>query len=337
MKHFSTPAWSLGGRFKETEKFLPPQPGTYEVRTDPLDIASSKFGKGNRAELVNPNSYPGPGAYEIPAGIKGKSRNSKSSKSNRKEAPRDKNSKSKIDTPGPGAYNPNPVRTSTNYSFGNKAYALTDQVPNLAPGPGMYEPVVASNTRNWKFGNSDRAPIYDASGTVPGPGQYDGDKVTPAPPKYGIGTGPRQVRTASEGVPGPGTYEAPNVKTTMSKTITGRRPMTEAPSITKGPGAYTPNPIDKAPSFSIGKGHRSNFAASRDCPGPGGYDPKLVAVVSKSTKFGTGRRPPINSTVGGPGPGAYEYNTVIGKGAAITMVGRKAEEKKLTNVPVRAM
>lgn len=336
MKHFSTPAWSLGGRFKETEKFQTPAPSSYEVRTDPAAVPTSQIGRGARADLVRMNGYPGPGAYQIPGSFKGKSADSKSRYNSKKESLRDKNSKTKIENPGPGTYNPAPVKSATMYSFGNKTYGLPSQSSGVDPGPGNYDPnfVNEPNTKQWKFGNGERTHFAEGAPKVPGPGNYDG-KLSDSAPKYGFGTGPRQIKSASEQVPGPGTYEAPSVRNTMSKSITGRKPPPKSTSITQGPGAYNPKLPDQAPKYKIGTGRRADFSASKDMPGPGQYEPKIAAQISKSTRFGTGTRPPINSTKQIPGPGAYESKQSIGEGAAITMVGRKGEEKKLMNVPVR--
>mmetsp|Transcript_13299 Transcript_13299/g.24985 ORF Transcript_13299/g.24985 Transcript_13299/m.24985 type:complete len:338 (-) Transcript_13299:2492-3505(-) len=334
MKHFSTPAWSLGGRFKEGEKFQTPAPSSYEVREDPNQVGTYHIGKGPRGDLVQANGYPGPGSYEVPGSFRGRSKDSKG-RYNKKEALRDKNTKSKVDNPGPGTYNPVPVRSATSYSFGNKTYALPAAYAENDPGPGNYEPNFKYNatTRNWKIGQAEKGKLDSQAVKVPGPGAYDG-KLHDGVPKYGFSKGPREIKSASEAVPGPGAYEMPSVRNTMSKSITGRQKPPKDTSISLGPGAYNPKLQDKAPEYKIGTGKREDFSKAKKLPGPGQYDPKLAAQVSKATSFGRGTRPPINSTQDIPGPGSYEHKETIGAGTAITMVGRKAEEKKLMNVPV---
>lgn len=75
--------------------------------------------------------------------------------------------------PGPGAYDPQPVKRPPSCKIGKSMRGLQFANPN--PGPGEYEPHF-ENTRPQsamvRVGSATRRPLNDVKG-VPGPGTYD--------------------------------------------------------------------------------------------------------------------------------------------------------------------
>ncbi|CAK8985725.1 Hypothetical protein (Fragment) [Durusdinium trenchii] len=122
------------------------------------------FGLSGR-DPVGKQKIPGPGAYELEAGLTA----SKWTMTPRRE-------RQKVgdvgDLPGPGDYEIEAmVGKSPKYSAGQKIDIGKKQV---LPGPGDYSQgdITASKTPSWRFGTSNRARPNGAAEMTPGPGAY---------------------------------------------------------------------------------------------------------------------------------------------------------------------
>ena len=118
-----------------------------------------------------PFDVPAPGNYAI-----------KSMAFNEKERSRfamgNKLNESKtMQTPGPGAHNPEPImvkKRSANYSMGLKLKSEFENSP-LVPGPGNYDGAARDMKRSspkFGFGTSKRPEMGASKNQTPGPGNY---------------------------------------------------------------------------------------------------------------------------------------------------------------------
>ena len=137
MKHSSTPAWSLGVKTDaepKTSEKLNPGPGTYELRSDsqPL-LPSGKFGHASRPDFARSSGVPGPGQYNpaAPTGFQGPTAADKKQNRGVRGSGRDKTDKTKMETPGPSAYNPKHQYGAPQYSLGTKTYSWTNNLKTV--------------------------------------------------------------------------------------------------------------------------------------------------------------------------------------------------------------
>lgn len=189
-------------------------------------------------------------------------------------------------TPGPGSYNASkdlgthvkvhPVRKSAAFSMGLKL-APTQDVYSSTPGPGGYEiyrPGTVGTGHHKTL--SARPPVFDQFNN-PGPAHYHPDLIKASrdsAPLYSMRKKTEVVRPSTS--PGPGAYETrgdmsrstpTSYQTTRGKTMSARTPTSHRTAY-PGPGAYTPNKIEKcqphAPVYSMAAhcGARSDYASS---------------------------------------------------------------------------
>ena len=335
MKHSSVPAYSIGKKYPAepiTTDKLSPSPDTYNIRKEEIIVPARSFGKGPRS-LSNPKpDFPGPGSYTIPSFLD-ISLNSKTSK--RVKPLRERNDKSKIDTPGPASYNPQKSPTIIGYSMGNKTFSYISNEVNPI-GPGQYDaniysikPVI-SNTIG-KGERNDSFNIYHN----PGPGAYEISEEHEIP-QYVFPKELRGKRNIPD-YPGPGEYHIPDLsdelKHKMGKTMLPRRPLITKDSGAPGPGGYHAKLPATTPSFSVGLGKRPNLVGINQHPGPGAYSPTDPTKDVRSKSIGTGLRPPISKTNNFPGPGAYDCQSFTIDGPKYSLQGRKPESKNILAPP----
>jgi hypothetical protein len=112
--------------------------------------------------------------------------------------------------PGPGAYNPSPLKIEKNYSI-PKSQSTSKLNSKESPGPGSYEPKVSYNSQYESIGiNKDkRRAFYDEKSGIPGPGQYSFNDSTIPKNGFSIGHEKRGGNKSSEN-PGPGNYNLPS-------------------------------------------------------------------------------------------------------------------------------
>eukprot|EP00931_Biecheleriopsis_adriatica_P028966 TRINITY_DN1725_c0_g1_i3.p1 TRINITY_DN1725_c0_g1~~TRINITY_DN1725_c0_g1_i3.p1 ORF type:complete len:315 (+),score=50.04 TRINITY_DN1725_c0_g1_i3:112-1056(+) len=102
-------------------------------------------------------------------------------------------------------------------------------------------------------------------------------------------------------------------------------------SSTPAPGTYSSGNEEKTkylspPKFSFGGGSRFGLSTSptKKQPGPGAYNPKDPTLTAPKVGFGGSgpARGPVHDEMG-PGPGAYEMRSSLGKGLMFTARGRQ--------------
>jgi hypothetical protein len=142
------------------------------------------------------------------------------------------------------------------------------------PGPGQYDSkdfgTVLTSSPSYAVGKGKRT--EDPVAGTPGPGHYV-IHGSLGGPKHGFGSTQRD-HTLSASFPSPGDYEIPSTLDRKAYSMSGRRPIEAVPPV-PGPGAYQPANQHKAPSFSVGRGSRSNFTGNQG-PGPGQYTVRLA-------------------------------------------------------------
>jgi len=346
MKHASTAAWSFGTKTTaepKTTVHFTPGVGSYDLRQDPgKQIPAPSFGTSVRTNLAQAENVPGPGNYNISSFLDPKSNQDSKHKSvkTRENEKKEDAKKNKIETPGPGSYNPQKPNRTYNYSMGNKTIGLAGEKSLTQIGPGQYDPshpAWAANT--YSIGKGRREELKKST-AVPGPGTYDQRSQSEAP-QYRFGTGSRTKRGYNEEIPGPGSYEIPDLvaelKSKMAKTIVPRRPLPANHSDAPGPGAYQPRVTSSTPSFSIGNGNRSNFVKAKSIPAPWDYNPSNPSHTTRNPKIGTGSRPPISRTNAVPGPGEYDVKTMSPTAPQFSITGRKPDVKFNMMTPVTSI
>ena len=151
---------------------------------------------------------------------------------------------------------------------------------NGSPGPGAYNHdtfgTVLQRSPQPLMGTSKRDDLHTQSmKELPGPGQYEPDEKLKGP-KWGFGTQSRGKETANM-TPAPGSYNFQSTLDPRGYSMSGKHPdntLREASAV-PGPGSYNPSLTDRAPSYRVGTGVRSDFATGAQAPGPGAYDPAV--------------------------------------------------------------
>ena len=137
---------------------------------------------------------------------------------------------------------------------------------------------------------------------------------------------PRRPLTAgvAQANPGPGSYSNPIDPLTPSFTIGHSSRFLSTGSTGPSSSNYTPVVVlARPPSFSIGKGKRSNIAKMIDAPGPGNYNPEQRISSPRYTMQSRGnfRSLSINPVTVTQGPGQYSPKAVIRK-PPVTAIGK---------------
>ncbi|OMJ77858.1 hypothetical protein SteCoe_22458 [Stentor coeruleus] len=284
MKFSSAPAYSIKGKPNPetiTLEKLTPGPGTYNIRSDNIEVSSSViFTDSKRQELFKVKDVPGPGQYNLNGSLFG----SKSTSQLKSQAYQEKPEKPQIVQPGPGSYNPNPIRSVYSYSLGNKTYSL-DKIDRNFLGPGSYSPreELGINPKLATFSKSKR--FKELKYQVPGPGAYE--KVEQKEPATKFAMSARNTFKL-EVSPGPGEYEISRRLGGVQMSFKTRKPLIKYNNV-PGPGTYDVKEIKDSPGYKLGTSGRSKVELPVDTPGPGEYE----AVISKNVvgkSFGKGER-----------------------------------------------
>lgn len=336
MKHTSVPAYTMGPKYliePITTNKLSPSPNTYNVRPQEIIVPTTRFGLAPRSISAPKSDSPGPGAYPIRSFVE---ISLKVSKGKRHKPNKDKNEKSKIDSPGPTSYHPSKPKTSISFSMGNKVHNLSSVPSPITLGPGEYnanydsiKPVKANtigkSIRDTGFVRSDH----------PGPGCYDIMPIQDSP-KYGFGREER-CKLIVPNYPAPGEYNIPGLgdeaSKKMGKTMLPKRPIGSDDNNVPGPGAYNAKLPIESPSFSVGKDKRSTVMVNAQTPGPGAYTPAQSPGRSPGKSIGNGIRPPMSQCNNYPGPGSYEAPSYIAYGPKYSLLGRKGENRDGVSMP----
>lgn len=197
----SAPKWSFKGKPRDGRKNETPGPGSYGGTSE----TTSKFARtpnfgfgGSTRDLQRPYSAPGPGQYQPD------NPNIVSSKYGFGTSTR-KGSERHRDQPGPGTYRIEPElgKTSPKYTA-NKRREMTMTIDS--PGPGAYQPNDSWSSAQkvepkYGFGTSPREGRRENN--APGPGQYNVDRDVGGA-KYSMRSRGEVVRPNT--TPGPGAH-----------------------------------------------------------------------------------------------------------------------------------
>lgn len=181
-----------------------------------------------------------------------------------------------------------------------------------------------------KFSIGTKLPSsFIRSSSTPAPGSYnlvgeDRAKFKSEPrfsfggcARFGLGQSPTKK------MPGPGAYNPKDpllhMETKVGFGSSSRAKATLASQHNPGPGAYEArSSLGQGKMFTAGGRHPTNYTRSRSLPGPGAYNPSLVAVCQTPPQcgFGTATR---NDIVGkgaqAPGPGTYDLQSFKATGS----------------------
>jgi hypothetical protein len=317
MKFSSAPAYSIKGKPNPetiTLEKLTPGPGTYNIRSEDIQVSSSViFTDSKRQELFKVKDVPGPGQYNLNGSLFG----SKSTSQLKSQTYQEKPEKPLIVQPGPGSYNPNPIRSVYSYSLGNKTYTL-DKIDRNSLGPGSYSPreELGIKPKLATFSKSQR--FKELKSQVPGPGTYDNSEQKEPATKFAMSARDNFKLGVS---PGPGEYEISRDLGGVQMSFKTRKPLIKQ-NYVPGPGTYDIKEIKDSPGYKLGTSGRSKVELPVDTPGPGEYE----AVISKNTvgkSFGKGERQNIFADSFTPGPGAYDPKQAkIGEGQKVAIQDR---------------
>ena len=223
--------------------------------------------------------------------------------------------KSKVESPGPGAYNvPLNISAGPKYSMLSKLNLIDDKKRNNFPGPGSYKPMLRTGSYFFSFGSKNKRE-YNKRDTTPGPGNYqlrkDKDMVMPSY-LFGKEKKDNQIVRYKRDVPGPGAYNYSkefillrNPKYSFGSKLKLRNRQDLSP----GPGAYNCHSVVGKEGTKITFGIKLNRSVDQDTPGPGAYKESKINFYKKSspyTKLGKSKRLlKLFKTNNNPGPGQY--------------------------------
>ena len=324
MKFDSVPAHSFPHAKKgELTKEDNPGPGKYNpTKSNLLHEPHWKIGTTKRNPFNVKEQFPGPGTYSIPMEINLGPKYSMATKAGLKE------SKDKIDFPGPAIYKPMYRTQSCFYTFGHKNKLKERE---KTPGPGNYNLRKEKDlvTPSYLFGKEKREDeTVKNKKIIPGPGKYEfiKDHILLHNPKYSFGH-MKKSRNFSSITPGPGAYSYKEYmgKEGPKKSMGIKYNYRQFDGVdTPGPGQYKESKTDiylpKAPIMKIGKSKRLNQLnnPSNTNPGPGQYNDdkniKFVKIKNPSWKIGSSQRKALSqSDKSVPGVGNYTIYGTFGK------------------------
>lgn len=333
MIHPSAPSYSIGLKYPAepiTTNQLSPGPNTYNVRPDLILVPATKFSKAGRSLSDHKRSeIPGPGTYYIPTFV---DQVILSQRNKPVIHMKEKRERSKVDSPGPGSYNPQSPSSSFSFSMKNRTQNYVSNEPATV-SPDNYSPNYKSieTVKSISFSKGQRE-TENCANANPGPGQYEVSYFNDSP-RYKFPTQERGKMTVPN-YPSPLEYNISRFADEKGRngvTILPKRELARNDEWVPGPGSYDAKLPQLFPTFSIGKGKRPNLTPKMTTPGPGEYSPKGSSSPGKS--IGSGKRPPINPESSVPGPGAYEMGSFTNQGPKFSLVARRDKSKKLIGMP----
>ncbi|OHT07437.1 hypothetical protein TRFO_24326 [Tritrichomonas foetus] len=281
------PQYTLKSRHPTADR-----PTTAPYRALPTTVGEGpKYSLHSRANERGIADTPGPNYVPPPLGSDAK----KSTMSYRHGEARD----SRIDNPGPGAYNVQPKFANEAQKSTLHQRTKTNEIGTASPGPGAYMPDYNATKRRAPSATMHIRPNSRSNDVTPGPSDYDVKRSLG-------GTAPtfhsRPRDTQAYVTPGPGAY-SPNdasKKSAPKYTMKGRHESSNRP-IT-APYRSLPTTVGAGPKISLASRHTKNDVT--DTPGPNYVPPPLGSDAKKSTmsyRHGEFR----DSRIDNPGPGAY--------------------------------
>ncbi|CAK78933.1 unnamed protein product (macronuclear) [Paramecium tetraurelia] len=243
-----------------------------------------------------------------------------------------------LQNPGPGTYEIKHYHTHQPQNKGLSTSQRANHLTSSTPGPGSYDVEIPKYSTNIKFPKSQRS--LEQSEFGPGPGAFD----LSIPKQQGITFGVKgNQQTEKQSVPGPGSYKLKSFvgyderdlkqnKVKGAKIGTSKRSSQNFLKLGPSPLDYDVSKY-KYPTrhASFGSAVRSSIVPNEKTPGPGQYmvDSKLRRngpVIPKASKD-------FNSLDNNPGPGKYNPNISMStnKGPSYHIAGKyeKPQEDSL--------
>ena len=199
------------------------------------------------------------------------------------------------------------------------------------PGPGNYTPFKTTlyNEPHWKIGTQKRE-VFEKKEDNPGPGYYNPPTDIQEGPKYSIHSKLNLLDDKNKNnFPGPGAYR-PMYKSRSYFYSFGikHKKSNKNKESTPGPGNYEVRTEKDMvmPSYLFGKEKRENETVKnkRFIPGPGAYNQNKEFVLIRNPKYTFGSKlKPRNFETLAPGPGTYNYKSLMGKEGTKITIGLK--------------
>ncbi|KAK8881496.1 Outer dense fiber protein 3-like protein 2 [Tritrichomonas musculus] len=284
----SGPQWTIKGRYSSSDRSI-----AAPYRSIPTTVGEGpKYSLHSRSGTREVQATPGPNYVPAPLGSDAK----KTTMSYRHGEVKD----SRIDNPGPGAYDiqskfANDAPKSTLHSR-----TKTNDLGSSSPGPGAYMPNYQATKKRSPSASMHVRPSTAATEVTPGPSDYEVRRSLG-------GTSPsfhsRPRDSQAYVTPGPGAYSPTdsNMKSSPRYSMKGRHNSVERPL--SAPYRSLPTTVGQGPKISLGSRH--SVRSSVDTPGPSYIPPPLGTdskKVSMSYRHGQAR----DSRIDNPGPGAYD-------------------------------
>lgn len=311
-------------------------PGAYDAKVESVKRSNPlwSFNRQKRAQ-DDLNDTPGPGGYDsigrvsrkAPAySLQGKHKND-----------------IKENVPGPGAYEPLPVNLKNHPKFSFSGKIDGDFASNKnTPAPGAYDPKIDTmkpNSAKVNFPKAKRGEEF-TKGYNTGPGDYEiKDKKSTTGGFISIVK--KGALHGDNKAPGPGAYEINNTTLNLKKNIApylkSKNEAVTFENEVPGPGQYNANPYvikTRPASCKFGTSVRSDNNNTL-APGAGTYEPKDTFVKRNGPGWKFDTADAFNSVqrTDNPGPGAYEYNSVIGDNRPKYSFGGKMGDNKASDTP----
>jgi len=263
-----------------------PGPGNYTYKTALIEGPKYGFGTSKRDGDGLNHTAPGPGAYSLKSNFE--LANSKAHGSSIVPRRPDSAYLAHGQIPGPGAYTPNDITKSKQpaYKIGTSSRdGLNSSYVGGQPGPGQYNPSPMKSKGQIRFGSSTRKGLSETTFT-PGPGAYTVPSKVNEGPKYHMGIKKEdQSLMYAKTIPGPGAYN-PSVRFVKDSQPSfgigsGKRDDLYRSGMAPGPGQYDVRGRHGGPHWGFGSSKRDDLKRSEH-PGPGAYTlPPKIADVPK--------------------------------------------------------
>lgn len=283
-------------------------PGQYNANYDSIKPSTAiSFSRASRSPLAPSTNVPGPGTHSL---------------REIKECPQyvfprePRGKRNSPDYPGPGEYNIPGLTDELKHKMGKTILPRRPLIikDSGAPGPGAYDAKDQNSAPSFSVGKGKRPKIPGITKN-PGPGVYSPVNPNHTIHSKSIGASTRPPLSKTNGVPGPGAYDFKTFTEDGPKyTTVGRKPEIKGNTTVPGPGQYNPEIVACRPEgvhVVIGTGQRTNESRRgvRAPPGPGAYDPFVSSDEPKWT-FKKDPREKANFE-DEPGPGQYEIPPTV--------------------------
>lgn len=250
------PCITIKGRFKAKKVPLQPGPGQYDIPQE--KVPSYVMGVSKR-EPPRPDSIksdlPGPGTYTIPHEYLG-------SQCKFLKPAQFSGSKTSSNL-GPGSYNFSTTLLNKSFFLAPRRSSSSGKLRQIVPGPGTYEPCPVKSNSSIHIGISKRAEIKDNN--MPGPGTYTINS-RPSTGSTSFGVGNRSE--IKNNIECHNSYDLPSTIGEGPKISLRSRMQRKSQSLGPGPGTYFPESPQKIPTFLFGLSKREIWKNNNTSPGP---------------------------------------------------------------------